>query len=143
MSEKVKVTYQEYGDMLNQLVEMVKHENFHFVCGKLRGGLPIAVHVSHFLGLYMLTDLEIESGHYVHNRKFKLLVVDDIVDSGRTMIDMLNGIEKLTVKTASLYWKPHSSFKPDYYVKQTSDWIVFPWEPMEEVPNREAYKDLR
>jgi hypoxanthine phosphoribosyltransferase len=33
-----------------------------------------------------------------------------------------------TIKTAVLFYKPKSKIKPDYYVEETTDWIVFPWE---------------
>ena len=36
-----------------------------------------------------------------------------------------------SVKTVTIYYKPHSVFKPDYYADVTSDWIIFPWERLE------------
>jgi hypoxanthine phosphoribosyltransferase len=32
------------------------------------------------------------------------------------------------VQTATLYFKPHSAFIPDFYEKKTRSWVVFPWE---------------
>ena len=32
------------------------------------------------------------------------------------------------IKILTLYTKPWSMIKPNFYCKETSDWIVFPWE---------------
>ena len=31
----------------------------------------------------------------------------------------------------TVYHKPHSKFKPDFFAETTSNWIVFPWERLE------------
>ena len=59
----------------------------------------------------------------------RLLVVDDVSDSGRTLhlvLDLLKnyGAE---VRSAVLYGKSRSEIAPDYVWKHTDDWIVFPW----------------
>ena len=59
----------------------------------------------------------------------RLLVVDDVADSGRTLhlvLDLLktHGAE---VRSAVLYGKSRSEIAPDYVWKHTDDWIVFPW----------------
>jgi len=35
------------------------------------------------------------------------------------------------VFTASLFYKPHSKLKPDFFGEQTSAWIIFPFEQCE------------
>ena len=61
-----------------------------------------------------------------------LLLVDDIVDSGKTLqyiskkVKALPGIR--TLKTATLIFKPRSCFKPDYYMLEDSRWVIFPYE---------------
>jgi hypoxanthine phosphoribosyltransferase len=37
------------------------------------------------------------------------------------------------IKVATVYYKPWSIVKPDYYEKETSRWIVFPWEIKETI----------
>lgn len=61
----------------------------------------------------------------------KVLLFDDVVDSGESMrfvIDYLHhhGVQDIT--TASLYYKPHATMKPDYYSEETSSWILFPYD---------------
>jgi len=60
----------------------------------------------------------------------KILIVDDVADSGRTLALAKSLFEKgVEVRTATLHYKPLSSIiKPDYFVEETSAWIVYPWE---------------
>jgi hypothetical protein len=39
------------------------------------------------------------------------------------------------VKIATIYYKPWSIVTPDWYERETSRWIVFPWERKETVRN--------
>ena len=61
-----------------------------------------------------------------------MLVIDDLVDTGRSieyLIDLLKkNTKNPTIKIATLFYKPHSRIQPDYYIEETKDWIVFPWE---------------
>ena len=66
----------------------------------------------------------------------KVLVVDEVADTGASLkLVKLHVLEKgaSAVKMATLYFKPRSVFKPDYFVKETNRWIVFPWELKETV----------
>ncbi|MEM1879529.1 MAG: phosphoribosyltransferase family protein [Desulfurococcaceae archaeon] len=60
-----------------------------------------------------------------------VLVVDDVVDTGRTMqlvVNTLSSYRVKNVKTVALFLKPWSTFMPDYYYSTSEDWIIFPWE---------------
>ncbi|MEX0895958.1 MAG: phosphoribosyltransferase [Patescibacteria group bacterium] len=64
----------------------------------------------------------------------KVILVDDVVDSGdsiefarKYLVDL--GVKK--VDTASLYYKPRSSYKPDFFAESTTAWIIFPHEYLE------------
>jgi len=62
------------------------------------------------------------------------LVVDDVSDTGESLKVALEHVLKMgaaSVKAVTIYYKPHSVFKPDYFAKSTSDWIIFPWERLE------------
>ena len=64
----------------------------------------------------------------------RVLVVDEVSDSGGSLKLIRDHILEqgaLEVRTATLYLKPQSVFKPDYFEKETSRWIVFPWETKE------------
>ncbi len=64
----------------------------------------------------------------------KVLLVDDVADSGKT----LEFVKKLlvsrgakTVRVATIHYKPSSTFEPDYYAAVSDSWIVYPWEKRE------------
>jgi hypoxanthine phosphoribosyltransferase len=64
----------------------------------------------------------------------KLLIVDDIADSGESLKlakAHLQEQETKEVKIATLFKKPFSKITPDFYEKQTSNWVVFPWDTKE------------
>jgi len=117
-------------------------DNFHEDCVKLandilfcddlyeyiypipRGGLIPATVISHILDIPLITD-----SYTFYNKLYtyhkNVLIVDDIVDSGKTMLKFQN------YTLLSLFYKPETSqLKPDYYI-QTADsdeWVMFPWE---------------
>lgn len=69
-------------------------------------------------------------------RDVNILIVDDIADSGETLkyaVSKLkvNGCE--SIQTASVFYKPCSKFKPDYFAEVVDEkvWIVQPWELIE------------
>ena len=68
----------------------------------------------------------------------RLLVVDDVFDSGRSLQAFVRELAgrcrhnmPRDVRIATVYWKParnRTSLKPDFYVHETDDWLVFPHE---------------
>jgi hypoxanthine phosphoribosyltransferase len=66
----------------------------------------------------------------------KVLIVDDVADTGKSLkLAKDHVLQKgaKEVRTATVYYKPWSTIEPDYYEKETSLWIVFPWETKETV----------
>ena len=64
----------------------------------------------------------------------KVLVVDDVADTGeslRIVKEHTQQQEAKETRVATLYYKPWSRVKPDYYEKETRSWIIFPWDMME------------
>jgi uncharacterized protein len=61
----------------------------------------------------------------------KALLVDDVSDSGASIIKARNHIKKkgaLEVRIATIHIKPWSRFIPDYYAESVDEWVVYPWE---------------
>ncbi|MGB9856639.1 MAG: phosphoribosyltransferase [Dictyoglomaceae bacterium] len=61
----------------------------------------------------------------------RVLVADDVADSGKSLKVAKEHLEHCganQVKIATIFYKPWSIIKPDYYIKETSAWIIFPWE---------------
>ena len=67
-----------------------------------------------------------------------LLVIDDVFDSGRSIEAFLLELAQRcranmprTVAIATVYYKParnRTALKPDFYVHECDDWLVFPHE---------------
>ena len=140
---KKKITYHEYEQLLNSLVYQIK-KSYHIkdttnIYGIERGGLPIAIHLSHFLDIkYSGGFSELIKQKDIIPEGNKIMIVDDICDTGKTFDDLKFICDKVDCYFVSLFLKPRSIFIPDYYVKNinNSTWVVFPWEKIEEETNR-------
>jgi len=84
----------------------------------------------------------------------KVLVVDDVADSGETLEVVSNVISMFSpgsVRYATVYVKPWARKYPDFYYKTVDKWIIFPWDkwdvvrekPEVEVDNKELYLRLQ
>ncbi len=146
--EKILLSWQEFGVLSDKLKTEVKskyNKEIDVVIGIARGGLPISICLANSLGTKW-DSMRIKSytGDGIRG-KIELvydvntdltdkiiMLVDDIVDEGKTMqfaINYLNGkYRPKKIVTASIIVKPHSEFRPDDYVQERSEWIVFPWE---------------
>jgi len=77
----------------------------------------------------------------------KVLVVDDVFDTGKTAAAVRRCIEDTgaEMKMACVYWKPgrnQTSLLPDYFVRDVgSDWLVFPHEIEDLTPAEIKTKD--
>jgi hypoxanthine phosphoribosyltransferase len=78
----------------------------------------------------------------------RVLVVDDVFDSGNTARAVLERLAPFhaDVRLATVYWKPSQNktdLRPDFHVRQTEDWIVFPHEldglTAEEVKTKDSF----
>jgi hypoxanthine phosphoribosyltransferase len=66
----------------------------------------------------------------------KVLIVDEVADTGKSLKLIKEHIAQQgasDIKIATVYYKPWSVVKPDYYEKKTERWIVFPWEIKETI----------
>src|SRR5689334_3525198 len=65
----------------------------------------------------------------------KVLVVDDVWDSGKTIMAVKQRVEEAQGRpsVAVLHYKPNRSQfprqRPDVFGKETEDWLVYPWDP--------------
>jgi uncharacterized protein len=114
-----------------------------------RGGLTLGHLLSDFLQLpvYSITiqsysDIQAQ-GELVITQELgksikgkRILLVDDVSDSGKTFVrakDYLKTLEPEEITTVAIFLKPHTSYRPDYYTRQTTKWIVFPYEVAETI----------
>ena len=68
-------------------------------------------------------------------RHKRILLIDEVHDRGYSMDRAIQEAERsdpATIHTAVLHFKPgrnqYPNFRPTYFVEQTDDWIVYPWE---------------
>ena len=72
------------------------------------------------------------------NADDQLLLIDDVFDSGRSLEAVIAELRRRCrrnlpeqIRIATVYYKParnDSSLMPDYYVRATDQWLVFPHE---------------
>ena len=62
----------------------------------------------------------------------RVLVVDDIADSGDTleavMSHLVLGHSNIEFKSCTLFYKQTSIYEPDFWINEADDWIDFFWE---------------
>ncbi len=56
--EKEIITDEKYNSMCKKLGDILINENFDYIFGVQRGGLPIAVYLSHYLNVDMNNDID-------------------------------------------------------------------------------------
>ena len=114
-----------------------------------KGGLVPARYLAKCLGIKRIYSIGIEyysdvnqtfEVPYVYQKltnDFKekdiILIVDDIVDSGKTMGVAMQEIidhKGKHVLGCSLHYKSKSTYTPDYYGEEVPDevWVIYPWE---------------
>ena len=86
----------------------------------------------------------------------ELLIVDDTFDSGRSIDAVITEIQRKCrrntpseIRVATVFFKPHlnkTNRTPDYFIRQTDRWIVFPHEidglTPEEIARHKAHPGL-
>jgi len=69
----------------------------------------------------------------------KILLVDDVTDTGQSMElakDYLLSLRPRVVKTAALYHLTTSKYTPDFYGQEREwAWLIFPWNRWEDLVN--------
>jgi hypoxanthine phosphoribosyltransferase len=144
-------TWSQIYDMLMDEAREIGAENFHpdVVVGVVRGGLIPArilvdlleapqfgiLQIEHYMGIGAASDMPtLKQPISVPVLGRKVLVVDDIADTGKSLRLVIAHLKQQGVKqtkTATLYYKPCSVLVPDFYARQTHNWVVFPWETKE------------
>jgi len=126
---KIYLSWEDFGNLAEQLKEKIQSssEVFDGVYGVPRGGLLLAVYLSHYLKL-----------PYIHNTNqitLDTLIADDISDNGKTL-EKFKGKNKI----ACLYKTSWTKIEPNWYLRikeSENDWIVYPWETDEELTEKD------
>jgi len=121
-------------------------KTYDYLVGIVRGGCIPAVYLSHRLGIPMRTvswstfhkeqmrECAMDIAEDVHDGK-KILLVDDILDSGRTLKELFDdwGCARDKVDLSVLIYNKAQSIVPDFYGTVidrdvSQDWVTFWWE---------------
>lgn len=144
-------TWEQIYQMLIDLSQNIQRKCFNpdVIVGVSRGGWIPARILSDFLEKSEIANIKVEFYLGVEKKKKepkitqsvsvdvesrRILVVDDVSDTGRSLKLVKESLFKKRVKDlkiATLYYKPWSITLPDFYQKTTSNWVIFPWERKE------------
>lgn len=160
--DKTFITAQQLLEDSFRLASQVYEDNFRpeFIIGIWRGGAPvgiavqeyfefkgvetdhISVRTSSYYGIGQQSkSIRVHGLHYLienANANDRLLIVDDVFDSGRSVDALIKQIKTQSrlntpsdIRVACPWYKPGKNlvdFEPDYFVHQSEEWLVFPHE---------------
>lgn len=108
--------------------KVTNHHGLVGIYGVPRGGLVPAVMIHHRLKNLKPDLLFFSSEEQIKNTSCKLIVVDEIADTGKTF--KLLKEKYPNAFYVSLFKRYDSKFIPDLYFKEIEhdSWIIFPWE---------------
>lgn len=156
VNDKLYIYWDHCKDACKTFCDKIKQQNIKIdnIVAITRGGLIPATIISHILGIrdiqyitmqtYSNEGIKFDTPKLKEEDKQKLkdlknvLIVDDIADSGETMLTLSNELPEAIL--FALIVKPKAKellnnkieCEYPYDIKQ-GDWIVFPWEPQEDI----------
>jgi uncharacterized protein len=146
--ERENLTWPAFGEASRELAKVIAADGFEpdLILSIARGGLFLAASLGYALAVKNLhvTNVEFYDGvgttldmpvmlppvpSAVDFSAKKVLIADDVADSGRTMELVYTFVKDNVedVRSAVIYEKPRSLIKCDYVWKRTDRWINFPW----------------
>lgn len=137
--------YENFKNDTNLLIKEVKSFEPQIIIGIARGGLTLAHAMAEGLKIREVQTLRTELYDATCKRdklsifdtcKFgdvkKIIVVDDIADSGETFDAIMKYLREkyphIEFKSCALFYKRTSVYKPDFWINEANDWIDFFWE---------------
>ena len=143
--EKLYYSYDLFVKDTQLLVDKCRDFEPEILLAVARGGLTLAHLMSQAMdmrNLYTLNSIHYESDLKLDTFNIfnipdvshakKVLIVDDIVDSGETIREILKVLNEkfpnVEFRLATLFYKKTAVLKPDYYIKEANQWIDFFWE---------------
>ncbi|MCK5854714.1 MAG: phosphoribosyltransferase [Sulfurovaceae bacterium] len=140
---KIYYPYDAFVGDLKTLTFQIDQE-FDAIVAIARGGLSVALMLGEHYDIrevYAINTIGYEGTKKLDEVKVfnipdlngakKVLIVDDIVDSGDTLREVLQVLEegypKTTFLSASIFYKPTASIEPTWWVKEATEWIEFFW----------------
>lgn len=139
-------SYDEFAVDVKQMAKQIKDEfNPEVIVAIARGGMTLGHSLA--VALQNRNLFALNSIHYDNTNKLdtidvfnipdlskfhKILLVDDIVDSGESMVEikrrLLDLYPHLQIKIATVFYKRTALLLPEYKVKEASEWVEFFWD---------------
>ena len=147
------LNWQDSYDKIFYLYEKIKTTGYvpDIIVGIARGGWIPARLLADFYNIKDTANIKVEAYEFIAETDVeakitqdiniqvkgkKILIVDDIADSGSSLKVVWDDLTKKGVKditAATLFYKPSSIITPQHYISETNDWVVFPWEIFETI----------
>ena len=143
--KKLYYSYDLFKKDTQLLVDKSRNFEPEILLAVARGGLTLSHLISQALNIRNLYTLN--SIHYEGEKKLdtfnifnipdlfganRVLIIDDIIDSGETMKEILSILKEkypnIEFKIATLFYKSTALIKPDFSVREANEWIDFFWE---------------
>ena len=143
--EKLYYGYDLFVKDTQKLVDKCKNFKPEILLAVARGGVTLSHLISQALNIRDLYTLN--SIHYEGEKKLdtfnifiipdlswanRVLIIDDIIDSGETMKEILYILKEkfpnIEFRIATLFYKNTALIKPDFSVREANEWIDFFWE---------------
>lgn len=141
--QKIYYGYEAFRDDLKLLTQKID-KAFDVLLPISRGGLSMGQMLGEFYGIrevYAINTIGYDDTQKLDAVKIfnipllkegqRVLVVDDIVDSGDTLVEVLRVLQtkypKTTFDTAAIFYKPTAIIEPTWWVKTPQGWIDFFW----------------
>ena len=146
--ERETLTWELFGDASQDLARLIAADGFRpdLILAIARGGMFVAGALGYALSVKNLYLMNVEFYNGVGSTldmpvmlppvpsavdfsQKKLLIADDVADTGKTIELVRNFVAEQVaeVRSAVVYEKPGSLVKCDYVWKRTDRWINFPW----------------
>lgn len=143
------IDWQKYHKLAQKLANKIfaKHVHVDEIVAIARGGLTLGHLLSDLIKvpisvitIQSYTDLQTQGIVNLTTklqssiRNKKILLVDDVADSGKTLQRAISYLKKSnpeTITTVTMFFKPSSVYQPDIFAQKTTKWILFPYEPTE------------
>ncbi len=149
--EIINFSYEEIETLCLRISEQIKTSNFKvdYILGVSVGGFFPAVLLARLLETKNILSVAVSSYENKQQKEMKLLnapdkellkgknilIVDDICDTGKTIIfleELLKTYKVKSVKSATIFLnKEHNKITPDFYAKEVDKWVAFPWDKFE------------
>ena len=127
-------SWTDYDNDIKKILKEIEDRKWNImgIYGVKKGGWPLAVTLANHLNIQLYTTLD-DMRYIPDSGK---LIVDDISDEGKTLIN-INQI--CAMKSVTLFIKEDTRFIPNFYCNKAkrNEWIVFPWEPLKKEPKRD------